>query len=197
MKEIKLSQQGIHNNKYVALVDDDDYDYLMQWKWSFSGPGNGNIPKIYARRSYKDPKTGKYVFVLMHRDIMKTPNGLECDHIDSDTLNNQKSNLRNCTLKENRQNRQTLNRFYGVVKYKEGTYCARISENRKFIYLGFYSSAERAALVRDYHILKRQKYFSKLNFPNRLIINDPLWVYMLENYRLSLMENEINKIRCL
>lgn len=60
MKKIPLTQ-----GKF-ALVDDSDYEWLNQWKWHFH---NG-----YAVMS--GPRgTEKREHILMHREIMKTPNG--------------------------------------------------------------------------------------------------------------------------
>ena len=42
--------------------------------------------------------------VLLHRVIAGTPVGMETDHRDRDGLNNRRSNLRNATIAQNRQN---------------------------------------------------------------------------------------------
>jgi hypothetical protein len=96
MKEIKLSQHGKNRGKYVALVDDEDYEYLNQWEWSVAIGCYTN----YAARSIR----GKSCKIAMHRIIMNTPDNLTVDHKDHNGLNNQKSNLKNCTFKENKQN---------------------------------------------------------------------------------------------
>lgn len=84
MKKIELSQ-----GKF-ALVDDEDFEWLSQYKWYFH--------KGYARRSYRFAKTGKQRGVFMHRDILKLSKKYHTDHIDGNGLNNQRSNLRACTL---------------------------------------------------------------------------------------------------
>ena len=88
MKKINLTQ-GL-----VTLVDDEDYEYINQWKW-FAVLNNKNY---YACRN---GKSGKF---WMHREIIKTPDDLICDHIDHNGLNNQKSNLRNVNKSQNAMN---------------------------------------------------------------------------------------------
>jgi len=91
MKKIK-----IYNADCFALVDDEDFEYLNQFKWSVSFGG-------YATRA-KEVEGGRYTIIQMHREIMNTPRGLVVDHWDHNGLNNQKSNLKNCTIHENAQN---------------------------------------------------------------------------------------------
>ena len=85
MKQIKLK-----HGKY-ALVDDEDFEYLNQYRWHISAAK-------YVATHIKDKK------VYMHRLIMKTPKGLDTDHINRSTLDNRKSNLRVATRSENNVN---------------------------------------------------------------------------------------------
>lgn len=87
MKNIPLTQ-----GKY-AIVDDEDYEYLNQWKWHYDPSTRGYG---YARSDIK----GK-----MHRLILKAPRGLEVDHINHNTLDNRKENLRLATSMQNQQNK--------------------------------------------------------------------------------------------
>ena len=60
---------------------------------------------FYAYRSEGGRKSRKMIY--LHREISKTPKGMDCDHIDHDTLNCQEYNLRNLTRSQNNMNRKT------------------------------------------------------------------------------------------
>jgi len=136
-----------------AVVDDEDYPELSKHKWMFSGSG-------YASRTNKS--------ILMHRVIMSAPRGLEVDHINMDKLDNRKENLRLCTPTQNRMNTglRSNNKtgYKGVFYYKRtGKYAVAIAYLKKRIHLGYYDSAEEAALV--YNKKSKELYgeFARLN----------------------------------
>lgn len=91
-----------------AIVDDEDFAVLSRWKWTTFL--SGRIP--YAAR-----KEGGRL-VLMHRAINRTPEHLMTDHIDGNTLNNRRSNLRDATPVQNVMNKRGkpggTSRFKGV-----------------------------------------------------------------------------------
>jgi hypothetical protein len=157
MREIKLTQGQ------VALVDDEDYDYLMQWKWRVRKQGNN----FYAR-TYTPMVDWHRKELAMHRIIMNTPPTLEVDHIDHNGLNNQKSNLRNCTEKQNKQNKKSfgLTSIYLGVSFNKNAkkFQAMIKIDGKGIYGGSWDDEEDAA--KSYDVLARQYFgeFANLNF---------------------------------
>ena len=163
MKEIKLTQGK------VAIVDDEDYEHLRQFKWYPLRAGG----TIYVRR-YCGRVNGKQKQLLMHREIMDTPEGESTDHINHNGLDNRKENLRICTVSENMCNRgaQSNNTtgYKGVFKYsvtyngKTYSYMtAAIRHNSKLMGLGYFKTAEEAAKAYNKAALKYHGEFAKLN----------------------------------
>lgn len=108
----------------------------------------------------------KGVHVYFHRLILNYTGPLEIDHIDRNGLNNQKENLRIVTRSINKHNTKTWSStgFQGVYK-KRSNYMARISKNRKEVYLGTYPSIIEAAIVRDQAAILLYGENATLNFP--------------------------------
>lgn len=87
-----------------AQVDDKDYEWLNKWKWNACA----NKKTFYAARTAR-LESGKRIKISMHRLILDIyEKDVHGDHIDHNTLNNQRSNLRKCTNSENRKNRRSL-----------------------------------------------------------------------------------------
>jgi hypothetical protein len=89
MREIPLTKG------YAALVSDEDYAELSRHKWHVSG---GKKP--YAVRIINGRQR-----VYMHRYLLGDPEGFLVDHIDGNSLNNQRENLRLATHEQNSCNR--------------------------------------------------------------------------------------------
>lgn len=137
MKEMYLTQ-----GKF-ALVDDADYEWLSKWKWCACK----NRKTFYAaRRVLKEDRMPTTIY--MHQVIMGKPtNGLFIDHIDGNGANNQRSNLRLVTHRQNLQNRHESqsSKYAGVSWNKKGRKWKaqiRIGKTRK--HLGFFTEEEKA-----------------------------------------------------
>jgi hypothetical protein len=160
MKIISLSQ-GLSTK-----VDDDVFNLISKWKWCIS---TGHLNKKYACRNVY--KNGKRVgFLRMHRVITKAKKGEFVDHIDGDTLNNTRDNLRICTFSENQMNRSKtkLNKsgFKGVdfrKSKKTNPYRAVITVNGKIIHLGYFPTAISAAKSYNEAATKYHGEFAYLN----------------------------------
>lgn len=85
-----------------AKVDDDDFEALSEYKWQ--AHWDKKAKQFRASRKYW--KEGKIIEVSMHRQIMEAPVGVEVDHENRDTLDNQRGNLRLATHAENCRNRR-------------------------------------------------------------------------------------------
>lgn len=158
---------------YEALVDDEDFDWLSQFSWHYT---QSSITETgYARRFEK--VDGKKVYTTMHREILNlTGRGVNVDHKNHNGLDNQKENLRVCTLSQNLQNRRVCKTEKNHSKYKgvclshgrpnrPKKWRAYIGVNRKTIHLGFFVTEEEAARAYDEAALKYFREFACINFP--------------------------------
>lgn len=159
MKLIPLTQ-----GKF-AMVDDEDYEELMRYKWYCHLYYKKTMP--YASRNIYHPNQKT---ILMHRVIMGiVDKNIMVDHIDSNTLNNQKNNLRICSGCQNQHNSGVKG---GVSQYKGVSRCqgiknkwrATISCNKKWYAIGRYETEIDAAMAYDSKAKELHKDFARLNF---------------------------------
>jgi hypothetical protein len=158
MKEIQLTQGK------VALVDDDMYEYLNQWKWYANKLGNN----FYAVRNLRINK--KYVCsILMHRLVANNNSKMHTDHLNGNSLDNRKENLRICNTSENLMNqKKAVNNksgYKGVGKYdnNKSKFRSTISYNGKSINLGYYKTIKEAAKAYNEAAIKYHGEFANLN----------------------------------
>lgn len=167
MKEIYL------NKGYKALVDDEDYERLNKFKWFIKSHSSSNT--IYAQRNVF--RNGKWTTQPMHKDIVHVTGFKHIDHIDGNGLNNQKINLRECSLSQNimnsRKRKNTSSRYKGVswVKQKQ-KWSAEIQYNKTKIRLGCFATENEAAEAYNSAALQYHKCFARINIVTEEIYVD-------------------------
>ena len=129
------------------MVDDDDYEELNRYKW-YALWSSGT--RTYYAVRFSSRYNGKRMKISMHRKIMNPPKDMEVDHVNHDTLDNRKGNLRICTRSQNRMNREKQSNntsgLKGVSRYKaSGKWQAQIQVNGKHIHLSFFDDKLDAA----------------------------------------------------
>lgn len=160
MKLIKLNSKK-YPDRYVQ-VDDSDFSLLSMRDWFVCDSGNG---RLYAACLCNNRK-----IVRMHKIITGTVNSnMVVDHIDGNTLNNQRHNLRICSQQQNIMNkRKQSNNVSGYIGVsfcrRDGKWQADCSINGKNHYIGSYSTALMAAIVRDRVVKHLYGEFASLNF---------------------------------
>lgn len=150
MKHLNLTQ-----NKF-AIVDEADYSSLLsRCKWY--------VVKMRSGDYYAIGRDGS----RMHRIITNAPVGLDVDHVNGNTLDNRRQNLRVCTHQENCCNRKP-NKNCGS-KYKGVHWFSRIQKWKAVIrnkgklhFLGHHNTEFEAAF--DYDLKAKE-----FNRPNRSI----------------------------
>lgn len=155
---------GLSQGKF-AVVDDEDFERLNQYKWSWEDHPYGN-GRAQRKMRCSD---GKMVKIFMHREILGVSKGMQVDHINHDTLDNRKQNLRSCTNTENGRNRTKFKGCSSIYKgvclvkgtgrWRASTFC-----DGKAIYLGIYDDPVEAALAYDRFAAENYGEFAVLNF---------------------------------
>ena len=178
------------NSNEVARtkIDKEDYDKLKDFKLY----ARHQTDKWYALISEKGTSKKYFVhrFLMGLKDSEYSINEV-VDHINGNSLDNRKSNLRICTQHENSKNGRKTNRIVGIsfIKNYNGTnkskWTARICHNYKTIYLGYYDTAEEALLAR----LKKEQELCGEYGPNKdlyYVLNHPSPIKELHKYINSL-----------
>lgn len=156
-----MSQSIPLSQDKCALVDDGDYERLSAYQWFLSGPGYA------AGFAHAD---GKFKLVYMHRLILNASPDQLVDHINGDTLDNRRQNLRIATPQQNGQNRRlsslSCSGLKGVGWHKRRCrYHARIQLQGIRYHLGFFDDPEEAALAYDFAARRLFGEFAVCNYP--------------------------------
>ena len=167
------------HGEFKVLYDAEDEDKISEYTWHAAK--NTTTDKFYIRAHVPHPsgdwyyrpggrRSRRQAGMPLHRLIMNTPKGMQTDHINGDTLDNRKQNLRICTAAENQRNRgPTKNNksgFKGVGWHtRNKKWYARIMHNNKRTYLGSFKDKEEAARAYDRKAIELHGEFAKLNFP--------------------------------
>lgn len=131
----------------VSLVDHEDFERLHRYKWH-SKKEKGYV---YAATNIR-VLNGGYIARSLHKMVMNPPKGMVVDHINHDTLDNRRANLRVCTKAENNRNRRSHKNSKTGVK---GVYPAKlryqaiITSHGTQYYLGSFKTIVEAARAYD------------------------------------------------
>lgn len=133
-----------------TFIDTEDIEKCKNLKWYLKISKNN---KPYAQHRVGRIHLSHFVLGINKKQLDKQK--MEVDHIDGDSLNNRKSNLRIVTHKKNMQN-QTKNPSnnssgrIGVVWNKlNENWMAQIKINQKHIHLGCFENFDDAVTARE------------------------------------------------
>lgn len=149
-----------------AIVDANDYDWLAQYNWA--ALKDSTTHSFYAARNKPVEGTKTYQGSRMHREILGLERGNpnKGDHINHDTLDNRRRNLRIATPEESQHNkRRYVNNTSGYkgVALDRGRWRAYINVQGKRESLGGFGSVEEAAAAYNEAALRLHGEFAYLN----------------------------------
>ena len=156
------------DNQLECYVDKEDFQKVSSIKgtWHITNNRKGHVDGVRT----KIQKEGIRKQYWMHNMIMsKTDKNNVIDHINHNTLDNRKSNLRELSKKDNATNTSVDKSKTGIrnVTIENGKYRARI----KGISFGYYDTLEEAKIIADRERLKIFPLYEENS--ERIIIQQP------------------------
>jgi len=173
---MKAVQFNVGHGLY-ALIDNVDWCGIFQWtfrdghmvkvfpcqhSWHVVG---SDTKWLYAVCSFNSPACVPRV-VSLHRLILSAPRGLSVDHINGNTLDNRRCNLRFATNAENLRNmriRGGSSKYKGVYLLRPGVWRAHIMCNYKKQNLGNYRNEQDAARAYNARAVEVFGQYARLN----------------------------------
>jgi hypothetical protein len=158
MKEINLSKG------FKTTVSDEDYGRVSNLKWYAHKGTSGH----YYAANMSQVVDGARRRVFMHRLINDTPEGLETDHINGDSLDNRRENLRTATKSQNQHNtklRKDSTSGYKGVSWHKATkkWRARVNKDGHTVFTGYFDDITEAARAYNMAAQKLFGEFAELN----------------------------------
>lgn len=159
MQQIKVIPLKLSIPIMFTLVDDDLFDFLNKFEWYPRKNGN---KLIYARTNIE----GKYID--MHNLVLPSNgSGLIVDHINGNTLDNQRHNLRLASKSQNGANAmhgRGLSKYKGVsFDKRRNNWKAELMCKGVRLYLGSFYTEIEAAKAYNKAALTHFGEFAKLN----------------------------------
>lgn len=130
-----------HKNEFFeVMIDAEDVEKCKKYSWQLLNKRN---KFLYFRNCEKQ---------LLHRYIMNCPDDMVVDHINHNTLDNRKENLRICTFKENIDNKNLINKNnktgYTYITTQYSKFIVRVKGKR----IGVFQKLETALKARNKYL---------------------------------------------
>lgn len=162
LKNKRKSNKYVFNRYYGKIIFDDgnemlfdkeDYRYLSMYFWIYDSHSGRVLSTVHGKTVH----VARYILESNGYSL----DGYVVDHINHDTLDERKRNLRRCEQKQNAMNRKVSKRsltgYSGVYKRKE-KFIAVIRADRILYHLGTFDSIEDAITARKQ---AESKYFGE------------------------------------
>lgn len=144
----------ITNQGDTILVDDELVVELAQYTWMISRRNRRGKTTEYAVR--REWSNNEATTIYMHRQISNAAKEDVVDHINRNTLDNRRGNLRNTTNSHNEQNKEPYGTtgLKGVYLHQSTSkFLCRIHKDGKNHYLGYFHDKYDAARMYNFWAL--------------------------------------------
>lgn len=155
MTRILIVWKGFDSRK--IKLDNDDYEKLRYYLWHLDS--RSTLDYFYRREGTES--------LYLHKEILDADGSIQVDHINGDSLDNRRLNLRRATPAENSRNtkpRLHTSKYKGVFWDNQyGMWHARICVNDKQVFLGRYTKEDDAGSAYNYRAVVEFGEFARLN----------------------------------
>ncbi len=132
-----------------ALIDTCDLEKMQQFPYSWTAKWEPKSHSFYVAGKGKRIKGSPRPYYLLHRFLLDAPKDMVVDHINHDTLDNTRENLRLITRGQNTQNlriyKNNSSGVRGVYWCKRSNiWMARVISNQKYYHIGSFKRIEEA-----------------------------------------------------
>lgn len=143
---VDVSTRAIKNK--TLKLDPDLSEYIRGKTLSVSYGGGAGLYYVFQTEH------GSRKQNILHREVMKTPEGMVVDHINGDPLDCTVENMRNVPQSENTKNIRRVDRntsgHMGVGWHKRiGAWQVRIGVDGKPLHIGYFKTLDEAVAARD------------------------------------------------
>ena len=152
----------------IILFDEEDIDIVMKYEWSI-WKMRPHKDYLYAAKTIQE-KGKKQKAVYLHRLLLNAQKGEVVDHVNHNTLDNRRENIRLCLPYQNQRNLRktttlkTTSDYKGVCFGKEARcWLAYITVDNKSINLGRFKTEISAARAYNKAATKYFGEFALLN----------------------------------
>ena len=158
--------------EFTVTVDAEDWDRVKEHRWYIHRVSKKNFKANFYVELTRKPKTSLHRFIM---NMVDAPRHVHIDHINGNSLDNRKSNLRIATSSLNQANRgapKNNTSGYKGVKYRpyEKYGCVRewksvVQHGGKEVFAKVFMTKEEAAWAYDKEAKKLWGEYARLNFP--------------------------------
>jgi hypothetical protein len=152
----------IDSKKYgiiIFKIDEEDFQKIKKYKWK--AVYSPKTKSFYIASSVNDRN------IYLHRFLLNNPDGFFVDHINRNTLDNRRCNLRVCDNSQNSMNKikkKSKSNYKGVYQRNDTKkYEASICVRGKRIKLGCYENEDQAAIAYNMASIAHHGEFSNIN----------------------------------